>query len=147
MFARKSIYALTAATLLATSMPALADRDRGERYWDDRYQQSRAVEHRYRGTRQVVVERHVDRRIARYPAYEERPVYRAHPARVYHPPVHEPAPVYYPLGHESRGPNVLGTAAGAIVGAAIGSQVGYGHDRAATTAIGAVIGGVIGSQF
>jgi hypothetical protein len=32
-----------------------------------------------------------------------------------------------------------------VIGAAIGSQLGHGHDRAAATAVGAVLGGVIGS--
>jgi Glycine zipper 2TM domain len=149
MFARKSIYALAAGTLLAASTPTFADHDRWDREGADRYKHSRTVEYRYPPTREVVVvERHVERRVVRRPVHMERPVYRAHPAPVYHPPVYEPPPVYYPRGHEpARGPNVLGTAAGAIVGAAIGSQVGHGQNRAATTAVGAVIGGAIGSQF
>jgi uncharacterized protein YcfJ len=142
MFAKRSMYALAAGTLLAASVPALAESDRWDREQTRRYEHSRSVEHRYPARREVVVERHVDRRVAK------RPVYSAYPEPVYHPPVYEPAPVYYPRRHEpARGPNVLGTAAGAIVGAAIGSQIGYGHNRAATTAVGAVIGGAIGSQF
>jgi Glycine zipper 2TM domain len=147
MFARKSIYALAAGTLLAASVPAFAGHDRWEHDRADRHQRSRSVDYRYPPARDVVVERHVERRIVRRPVHVDRPVYSAYPAPVYHPPVYEPAPVYYPRGHESRGPNVLGTAAGAIVGAAIGSQVGHGHNRAATAAVGAVIGGAIGSQF
>jgi len=148
MFARKSVYALAVGTLLAASMPAFAGHDRWERERPDRYERSRSVEYRYPASREVIVERHVERRIARRPVQvERRPVY-SYPAPVYHPRVHEPAPVYYPRGHESvRGPNVLGTAAGAIVGAAIGSQVGHGPNRAAATAVGAVIGGALGSQF
>jgi uncharacterized protein YcfJ len=148
MSARKSMCALAAGTLLAASMPALADHDRGSRGQAERYTHSRSVDYRRPPAREVVVERHVERRVVRRPVYAERPVYPARRAPVYHPHVYEPAPVYYPRGHETvRGPNVLGTAAGAIVGAAIGSQIGQGHNRAATTAVGAVIGGAIGSQF
>ena len=148
MFAKRSMYALAGGTLLAASIPALAESDRWDREQTRRYEHSRSVGHRYPAGREVVVERHGERRIAKRPVYVERPVYSAYPEPVYHPPVYEPAPVYYPRRHEpARGPNVLGTAAGAIVGAAIGSQIGYGHNRAATTAVGAVIGGAIGSQF
>jgi uncharacterized protein YcfJ len=148
MFVRKSIYALAVGSLLAASMPALADHDHWDRDRGNRYERSRVVERGYPATREVIVERHVERRVVKRPVYVERPVYRAYPAPVYRQPVYEPAPVYYPQPHErSRAPNVLGTAAGAIVGAAIGSQVGHGHNRAATTAVGAVIGGAIGSQF
>ena len=148
MFARNSLRALTAAALIAGSMPALADHDRGDRGYSQRHEHARSVEYRYPRGREVVVERRVERRVVERPVYVERRVYRAHPAPVYHPPVYEPAPVYYPRGHErDHGPNVLGTAAGAIVGAAIGSQIGHGPNRAASTAVGAVIGGAIGSQF
>jgi hypothetical protein len=148
MFARKPIHAFAAATLLAASMPALADHDRWSRAHPERYGHSRSVEYRHPPAREIVVERHVERRIIRRPVRAQSQVYPVHRAPVYHPPVYEPAPVYYPGRHEPvGGPNVLGTAAGAIVGAAIGSQIGHGHNRAATTAVGAVIGGAIGSQF
>jgi Glycine zipper 2TM domain len=159
MFAKRTITAFAAGTLLAASLPAFAESDRGDREPARRYEHSRSVDYGYPRAREVVIERHVDRRVARRPVYVERAVYPTRPAPVYHPrvyepapvyhpPVYEPAPVHYPHGHErARGPNVLGTAAGAIVGAAIGSQVGHGPNRAATTAVGAVIGGVIGSQF
>lgn len=159
MFAKRSMYALAVGTVLAASMPAFAESDRWDREPARRYEQSRPADYRYPSTREIVVERSVERRVAKRPVYDERPVYSArrapvyHPqvyerAPVYHPPVHEPAPVYYPRGHEpARGPNILGTAAGAIVGAAVGSQIGYGQNRAATAAVGAVIGGAIGSQF
>ena len=147
MFARYSIRALAAAALICGSMPVLAHHDRWDRE-HDRSRHSRSADYRYPGAREVVVERHVERRVVRRPVYVERQVYGAHPAPVYHPPVYHPAPVYYPRGHErDRGPNVLGTAAGAIVGAAIGNQIGHGPNRAATTAVGAVIGGAIGSRF
>jgi Glycine zipper 2TM domain len=152
MLARNTIRALAAAALIAGSMPALADHDRWDRRdaerHTERHTHSRAADYRYPPAREVVVERHVERRVVRRPVYDERPVYRARPAPVYHPPAYEPAPVYYPRNHErDRGLNVLGTAAGAIVGAAIGSQIGHGPNRAATTAVGAVIGGAVGSQF
>ena len=103
MFARKSIYALAAGTLLAASMPTFADHDRWDREGADRYKHSRSVEYRYPPKREVVVmERHVERRIVRRPVHVERPVYRAHPAPVYHPPVYEPAPVYLPAWSRTR---------------------------------------------
>ena len=135
MFARKSIYALTAGTLLAASVPAFADHGHWDRDYEYGHGRAPAIEYRY-PARPVVVERRVERRVVERPVYVGRPVY-----------VERPAPVYPPVYGPARGPNVLGTAAGAIVGAAIGSQVGYGHERAATTAVGAVIGGAIGSQF
>jgi hypothetical protein len=159
MIAKKTIHALAAGTLLAASLPALAESDRGNRDYARRYEHSRSVDYGYPRTREVVVERRVERRVARRPVYVEREVYPARPAPVYrprayepapvyHPPVYEPVPVYDPHGHgRPRGPNVIGAAAGAIVGAAIGSQVGHGPNQRATTAIGAVIGGAIGSQF
>ena len=149
MLAKRTIHALAAGTLIAaSSMPAFAESDRWDREPARRYEHSRSVEYGYPRGREVVVERHVERRVVRRPVYTERAIYPARPAPVYHPPVYEPAPVHYPHGHErARGPNVLGVAAGAIVGAAIGSQVGHGPNRAATTAVGAVIGGAIGSQF
>jgi len=146
MFARKSIYALTAGTLLAASVPAFADHGHWDRDYEYGHGRAPAIEYRY-PSRPVVVERRVERRVVERPVYVGRPVYVERPAPVY-PPVYGPAPVYHPPVYgPARGPNVLGTAAGAIVGAAIGSQVGYGHERAATTAVGAVIGGAIGSQF
>jgi hypothetical protein len=159
MLAKRTIHVLAAGTLLAASLPALAESDRGERDYARRYEHSRSVDYGYPRTREVVVERHVERRAVRRPVYAERSVYPAHPAPiyrprvyerapVYYPPVYEPAAVRYPHGHErSRGPNVIGAAAGAIVGAAIGSQVGHGPNQAATAAVGAIIGGAIGSQF
>jgi hypothetical protein len=148
MFARNSIRALAAAALIAGSMPALAHHDRWDREHAERYKHSRSVDDGYPAAREVVIERHVERRVVRRPGHVDRPVYDAYPVPVYHPPVHEPAPVYYPRRHEpNRRPNVFGTAAGAIVGAAIGSQIGHVPNRAATTAVGAVIGGAIGSQF
>jgi hypothetical protein len=146
MFA-KSICALTAGTLFVASVPAFADHGRGDRGRDS-YRHDRAVEYGYPARRPVIVERRVARRVVERPVYVERPIYVERPAPVYYPPA-APQPVYYPP-HEpvpAHGVNVLGTAAGAIVGAAIGSQIGYGHNRAATTAVGAVIGGAIGSQF
>jgi hypothetical protein len=159
MLARRTIHAIAAGALLAASLPALAGNDRAERDYPRRSEYSRAVDHAYPRAREVVVERRVERRVVARPVHAERSVYPVRPAPVYrprayepnpvyHPSVREPAPVYYPHGHErSRGPNVIGTAAGAIVGAAIGSQVGHGPNRGATTALGAIIGGAIGSQF
>jgi uncharacterized protein YcfJ len=47
----------------------------------------------------------------------------------------------------SHGPQVAGsTLLGAVIGAAIGNQVGHGHGRKAATAGGAVIGAAIGHQ-
>ena len=148
MFTRNPVRALTAAALIAGSMPAFAHHDRWDRGHVEPYRHSRSADYGYPPAREMVIERYVERRVVRRPVHVERPVYQAYPAPVYHPPVYEPAPVYHPRGHEPvRGPNVLGTAAGAIVGAAIGSQVGHGPNHAATTAVGAVIGGAIGSRF
>ncbi len=56
---------------------------------------------------------------------------------------------YYPTYHSStysrRGPNPLGTLAGAAVGGLLGAQVGSGTGQLAATAGGAALGGVIGS--
>ncbi|MGZ8198157.1 MAG: glycine zipper 2TM domain-containing protein, partial [Burkholderiales bacterium] len=144
MFASKTVYALTAGTLIAASLPALADHGRWDRGYDHRYERApRVVEYRRPFP---VMERRVERRVVERRVYVDRPVYVERPAPVYHR-AYEPAPAYYPPVYEpapAHGVNVLGTAAGAIVGAAIGSQIGYGHNRAATTAVGAVIGGAIG---
>src|SRR3989304_3524537 len=68
------------------------------------------------------------------PVHGERPV-------PYGVPHTYPAPVYA----APAPPHVLSTLGGAIIGAAIGSQIGNGNGRTAATAIGAVGGGVIGS--
>ena len=47
-----------------------------------------------------------------------------------------------PVERRSQGGGVVG----AIMGAAIGNQIGGGHDREIATAAGAVIGGQLGSQ-
>lgn len=48
-----------------------------------------------------------------------------------------------------NGPNKAdsGLAVGAVAGGILGSQVGRGSGRIATTAIGAVIGGIVGSEI
>ena len=72
------------------------------------------------------------------------PVYGPHSQVPVYGPVYEPQPQVIV---QHRQPNVVGVAAGAAIGAVIGSQVGHGHSRVATSAIGAAIGGVLGSQF
>ncbi len=153
MSCRKMTCKLLAGALLVTSLPALADHGRWERY---ERRHPRVVEHRY-PVREVIVERpvYVERQVVvERPVYVDRPVYVETSPRGYHPPVYDPAPVAYPgayprepgyPGH--REPNMLGAGVGAAVGAVIGSQLGHGHSRGATTAVGAVIGGVLGSQF
>jgi uncharacterized protein YcfJ len=50
-------------------------------------------------------------------------------------------------GYGGQGPRVAGsTLLGAVIGAAIGNQIGSGHGRKAATAGGAVIGAAIGHQ-
>ncbi len=140
MNARMIIFTLAAGTLFATA-PAFADHPRwapahGYRY---KYEQAAEVRHQHRPVaHEVVVVRQpvVVRRtvIVDRPVYVERPVH-------YGVPHAYPAPVYAAPAPD----HVLRTLGGAIIGAAIGSQVGHGNDRAAATAIGAVVGGVIGS--
>ena len=140
MNARKTILTLAAGTLLAAG-PAFADHPRFPPSHGQRHNQVVVVKHRHDhrpAVRQVVVIRQpvVVRRtvIVDRPVYVERPVH-------YGVPHTYPSPVYaQPDPH-----HVLSTLGGAIIGAAIGSQVGHGNDRTAATAIGAVIGGVIGS--
>ena len=159
----KTLNMLAAGALLAASGPAFADHDRwerGHRDWRDR-----SYEHRH-PARRVIVERpvYVERKVVvERPVYVDRPVY-IEQAPVYGPPVYShpgyepvytpgvygaPAPVAYaaPSRHRHNEPNMVGVAAGAAIGAVLGSQVGDHHSRGATTAIGAAIGGILGSQF
>jgi uncharacterized protein YcfJ len=146
MNARKTILTLAAGTLLAAG-PAFADHPRFPPSHGQRHKQVVVVKHRHDhrpAVRQVVVVRQpvVVRRtvIVNRPVYGERPLYVERPVH-YGVPHTYPSPVYaQPDPH-----HVLSTLGGAIIGAAIGSQVGHGNDRTAATAIGAVIGGVIGS--
>jgi uncharacterized protein YcfJ len=48
--------------------------------------------------------------------------------------------------HDTRGNNTAGTVIGAIVGGALGNQVGKGDGRKAATVAGALIGGAIGND-
>jgi uncharacterized protein YcfJ len=50
-------------------------------------------------------------------------------------------------GNSSRDDGTGGTVAGALVGGALGNQVGKGDGRKASTIAGAVIGGVIGRRI
>ena len=165
----KILNMLAAGALLAVSLPASADHDRwerGHRDWRDR-----SFEHRH-PARRVIIERpvyvdrpvYVERKVVvERPVYVDRPVY-VEQAPVYGPPVYNhpgyepvytpgvygaPAPVAYPAPSRPRHhePNMVGVAAGAAIGAVLGSQVGDRHSRGATTAIGAAIGGMLGSQF
>ncbi len=138
MNARMTILTLAAGTLFAAT-PAFADHPRWAHGHGYRYEQAAVVHQHYRpAARKVVVVRQpvVVRRtvIVERPVYVERPVH-------YGVPHAYPAPVYAAPAPD----HVLRTLGGAIIGAAIGSQIGHGNDRAAATAIGAVVGGVIGS--
>ncbi len=68
MFARKSIYALTAGTLLAASVPAFADHGHWDRDYEYGHGRAPAIEYRY-PARPVVVERRVERRVVERPVY------------------------------------------------------------------------------
>lgn len=144
MNARMTILTLAAGTLFAAA-PAFADHPRWAHGHGYRYEQTAVVHQHYRpAVREVVVVRQpvVVRRtvIVDRPVYVERPVYVGRPVH-YGVPHAYPAPVYAAPAPDQ----VLRTLGGAIIGAAIGSQIGHGNDRAAATAIGAVVGGVIGS--
>jgi len=138
MNARMTIFTLATGALFA-AQPAFADHARwapahGHR---DQHEHVIVVQQLHRPVaREVVVVRQpvVVRRtvIVERPVYIERPVHHGMPHAY-------PAPVY------AAPDQALRTLGGAIIGAAIGSQVGHGNDRAAATAIGAVVGGVIGS--
>lgn len=142
MNASRTLGTLAVGTLFVAAAPAFADPPRwapahGYRQHHDRVV---VVKHRpVREVRTVVVREPV---IVRRTVFVERPVYVQHRPVYVHEPVYAPAPVYAGYGDA----NVLGTLGGAIVGAAIGSQIGGGNGRTAATAIGAVVGGVIGSQ-
>lgn len=53
---------------------------------------------------------------------------------------------YYNRGHGTNAGRTVATVVGGIVGAAIGSQVGGGSARYATSAIGSMVGGIAGQQ-
>ena len=120
MKAMKSVVCVVATGVaVACAVPALA-RDRNGGGWRGHWHQDDVV-HYY-----APVHRHFHAR---------RPVYVVRPAPVNYP---APAPVVY------RNAGAIG---GEVVGAVIGSQLGRGDARIATTAIGAVLGGVIGGQL
>jgi len=132
MNAKKILCLLSAGTILTAAAPAFADPHRWEPRHDRRHAQSRVV----------VVERHY-RAPVRY-VIVERPVYvQRRPVVVMHqPPVYYgPEPVYAGYG----GNNALSTLGGAVIGAAVGSQIGRGSGNTAAIAIGAVVGGILGS--
>jgi uncharacterized protein YcfJ len=140
MNARMTIFTLAAGTLFAAA-PAFADHARSAPVHGHRHQQVVVAKHQHwhrPAVREVVVVKQpvIVRRtvVVERPLYVERPVY-------YGVPHTYPAPVYA----EPAPNHVLSTLGGAIIGAAIGSQIGHGNDRTAATAIGAVVGGVIGS--
>src|SRR5512146_1658870 len=141
MNARKTVLVLSAGTMLAASLPTLADPPRWAPAYGyrDRHERAFAVE-RYRRpvVREVIVARPV---VVRQPVYIERPpvVVREQPVYYSEAPAYGAAPVYYST--PARDP-ALGTLGGALVGAAIGSQVGHGDDRTAAIAVGAVLGGM-----
>lgn len=53
---------------------------------------------------------------------------------------------YYDRGYGTSGGRTMATVIGGIVGAAIGSQVGGGSARYATSAIGTMVGGIAGQK-
>lgn len=146
MNAKKTLCMLSAGAMLVAAAPVFADppywaRAHGYRDRDD--DRPVFVERHYRPEmREYVVERpvYVERRV-----YVERPVYYSAPPAYYAPaPVYAAPPAY---GYDAPRGNVLSTLGGAIVGAAIGNQIGGGNGRTGATAVGAVVGGMIGSGY
>lgn len=132
MLTKKTLSTLAVGALFAAATPAFADPPR----W--------APAHGYRGhERQVFVERHhfhqpaVREVIVRRPVVVQRTVVVERPV-YYSEPAYSSEPVYAPA------PN-MGTIGGAIIGAALGHQIGKGDGRDAATIAGAVIGGILGS--
>jgi len=72
------------------------------------------------------------------------PVYYAPPAPAYYAP---PAPAYYAQPVYYSRPVHLGAVGGAMAGAVIGSQLGYGNNRVAATAIGGAVGAILGDSL
>jgi hypothetical protein len=145
MNAKKTICMLSAGAMLVAAAPVFADPPhwaRGHGYRD-----------RGHGDRVIVVGRHYRPIVREYvverPVYVERRVYVERPVYYSAPPAYyAPAPVYAaPPAYGAPRGNVLSTLGGAIVGAAVGNQIGGGSGRTAATAVGAVVGGMFGSGY
>ena len=140
MLAKRSLCTLAVGALFAAATPAFADPPRWAPAHGYRAHERQEIEnrhyHHHPVVREVIVRRPVVVQrtvVVERPIYVERPVYYSEPA--YAPPVYDaPAPS-----------SVLGTLGGAIIGAAVGNQIGKGNGRTAAIAIGAVVGGVLGS--
>lgn len=116
---------IAAITLALASTAAVAQRydDRYDSRYDDRY--DRREDARYYETRAVT--RYEDRRCNRCGVVVDINQYGSRRGR-----------------HDS---NTGGTVLGALIGGAIGNQVGSGNGRKAATVAGAVVGGVAGNRI
>ena len=157
----KSLTLVSATVMIATALPALAERPGANGLSHDRRAYfnppTRYAPPVYRRNvvrgpvevrRTVVVERRTERSVGfSRPIHVRRPVYVAR-----RPIVYQDVPVHpsYNRGY-SRAARYgdyrtgWGTLGGAMVGAVIGSQVADPAQRAAGTIAGAVIGGIIGN--
>jgi len=131
MSAKKIALVGAGGILLASASAAFADHAR----WG----------HGQRGyakpVRQAVIVRHVPRHVVPR-VYVRGPLVVARPV-VYQPTYYAP-PVYPAVYYAGPG---LATVGGAVAGALIGNQIGYGEARFASTAIGAALGAFVGSQL
>ena len=133
MFAKKIALVTAAGLMLSAASAALAD----PAHW--------APAHGWRAKqlRQVVVVQH-------RPYYVPRTVYGPAPVVVEPPIYYSPRafyaapPAYGTVYHRGNG---LATVGGAIAGAIIGNQFGYGDGRIASTVIGATVGAIVGSRL
>jgi uncharacterized protein YcfJ len=135
MLTKKTLSTLAVGALFAAATPAFADPPR----W--------VPAHGHRDhERQVLVERHhfhqpvVREVVVRRPVVVQRTVVVERPV-YYGEPAYSSEPVY---AASVPGP-ALGTIGGAIIGGALGHQIGKGDGRDAATIVGAVIGGILGS--
>jgi len=154
MSTKKTIIALSAGILVASTVPALADplRPAWGHGYRDQPRNAVAVERRHRApVREFVARRPAVQRVVVAPRHYvgPRPYVARRPVVVHREPAYRPAPHVYRASYGYHDPtgNAIGAIGGAILGAAIGNQIGQGEDRAATTAIGALIGGMIGSSW
>src|SRR4029079_9030003 len=120
---KRKLAVLAGTALTLTASAAFAG---GDYYHRDGYR------HHHRYQERVVVR----------PYYAPATVYYATPAPVYY----EPAPAYYAPAPVYYGPGAA-TVGGAVVGAIIGNQVASRHNRAVGTAAGAVIGAASGTPI
>ncbi len=156
MAARTPLRIFAAGVLLAVSLPAFANHDRGDRRdWEDRSRHHGnrvVVEHQRDGARIFERPVHLHRRVVvERPVFVERPVYVERPAPVYDPGY---GPVYDARGYDPRYDPRYDRP---VYDRPVYNQPVYDHGPVAYPshrepnvvgiAAGAAIGGVIGSQI